>query len=178
MSDLNSIFWLKLDFQISTFLDSNRLNIYEYFYSRAHVVDESFPADHPYASHIPRTALLPNFDNPADPQKGPPGHMATHEAKAPAPTIVKMKTFGNDRRHEVQKDQMPSEKFPYQYQPNNINYYQVRDKIALFFRHTISQCSEAKYIQEEYVFMSAWYSKVRSSNPATVNWFAFSKRLK
>ena len=95
------------------------------FLCRAHVIDESFPADHPYASHIPRTALLPNFDNPANPQKGPAGELTSHGPKAPAPTIVKKKTFGNDRRHEIQKEQMPSEKIPYQYQPNKVNYYQV-----------------------------------------------------
>ncbi|XP_075262168.1 uncharacterized protein LOC142353719 isoform X3 [Convolutriloba macropyga] len=91
---------------------------------RTHVIKESFPADHPYASHINRTALLPNFDNPSDPQKGPAGDVTSRLPANPAPTIVKKKTFGSDKRHELQQDLMPSERKTVPWVTNYQDYYQ------------------------------------------------------
>ena len=34
------------------------------------MINKTFPADHPYASHIPRTALFPKFDSSEDPKRG------------------------------------------------------------------------------------------------------------
>lgn len=34
------------------------------------MINKTFPADHPYSSHIPRTALFPKFDSSEDPKRG------------------------------------------------------------------------------------------------------------
>ena len=95
------------------------------------MIKESFPADHPYASHINRTALLPNFDNPSDPQKGPAGDVTSRLPANPAPTIVKKKTFGSDKRHELQQDLMPSERKTVPWVTNYQDYYQVTTNLII-----------------------------------------------
>ena len=40
------------------------------YFHRPQMINKTFPADHPYASHIPRTALFPKFDSPEDPKRG------------------------------------------------------------------------------------------------------------
>ena len=37
---------------------------------RPMMINKTFPADHPYTSHIPRTALFPTFDSDMDPKRG------------------------------------------------------------------------------------------------------------
>lgn len=34
------------------------------------MVNKTFPAEHPYTSHMPRTALFPKFDSDMDPKRG------------------------------------------------------------------------------------------------------------
>ena len=34
------------------------------------MINKTFPADHPYSSHIPRAALFPTFDSSEDPKRG------------------------------------------------------------------------------------------------------------
>ena len=83
------------------------------------MIKESFPADHPYASHISRASVLPSFDNPSDPQK------ENQWPSDPPPTVVVKKTYGSDRRHELVQDQMPSERKTKPWTTNYHNYYQV-----------------------------------------------------
>lgn len=34
------------------------------------MINKTFPAEHPYTSHMPRTALFPTFDSDTDPKRG------------------------------------------------------------------------------------------------------------
>lgn len=34
------------------------------------MVNKTFPAEHPYTSHMPRNALFPKFDSDMDPKRG------------------------------------------------------------------------------------------------------------
>ena len=41
-----------------------------YFLYSPIMINKTFPAEHPYTSHIGRTALFPKFDSDMDPKRG------------------------------------------------------------------------------------------------------------
>lgn len=87
-----------------------------------------FPAEHPYHSHIPKSAVFPNFDSPDDVRKGKDALMTsstlppTAAASAPDPVVV-YKTKGSFARQEVVQVQKESQKDPLLWGEHN--YYQV-----------------------------------------------------
>lgn len=78
------------------------------------MINKTFPADHPYSSHIPRTALFPTFDSSEDPKRGV---SARHEQPisdempaTAADSLVVHKTKGFGARHEIVAHPHASEK--------------------------------------------------------------------
>jgi hypothetical protein len=53
------------------------------------VIQKAFPAEHPFASHVPRFAVFPTFESPADPKKGV-------EARNAKPKDATMPSMGYD----------------------------------------------------------------------------------
>ncbi|XP_076437130.1 uncharacterized protein LOC143276493 [Babylonia areolata] len=77
-------------------------------------INKSFPAEHPYSSHIPRFAVIPKFDSPEDPKRGVAARseqpISSEMPATPFDTIVKEKTKGFPYRHEFQDLPKESEK--------------------------------------------------------------------
>ncbi|ELU01610.1 hypothetical protein CAPTEDRAFT_227900 [Capitella teleta] len=70
------------------------------------VIQKQFPAEHPFTSHIPRFAVFPTFESPADPRKGVEARsQKPKDATMPAQPydyVVIKQTKGSGFRHEVQ----------------------------------------------------------------------------
>lgn len=85
-----------------------------------------FPAEHPYASHISRKALFPNFDTPYDPKTGVGARREfpknVHIPANPHEVIILKKAKGNGYRHELQTIKPDSEKEPLRW-PDGFDQY-------------------------------------------------------
>ncbi|KAK6969931.1 hypothetical protein BgiMline_025547 [Biomphalaria glabrata] len=68
-------------------------------------INKPFPAEHPFASHIEKFALIPKFDSPQDPKRGVAARRKPISNEMPAnpyDTIVVKKTKGFPYREEIQ----------------------------------------------------------------------------
>ncbi|KAH3868326.1 hypothetical protein DPMN_031469 [Dreissena polymorpha] len=78
------------------------------------MINKSFPAEHPYSSHMPRTALFPRFDSEMDPKRGVAARgekPISHEMPAKAYDVqIVHKTKGFGDRREIQSLPKNSEK--------------------------------------------------------------------
>lgn len=75
------------------------------------MIQKSFPAEHPYSSHIPRFAVIPTFESPADPIKGADARaQMPKNGEMPSQSydvIILNKSKGTPLRRELQS--LPSE---------------------------------------------------------------------
>lgn len=88
-----------------------------------HQIELTFPANHPYHSHIPSKDLFPS-NNPIDREN--PGNCleATHPASAPALTVLE-KARGNGKRHDRLTIPLNSKRQPMAW-PEGPTYFQVQ----------------------------------------------------
>ena len=43
---------------------------YTFFFYRKKFINQPFPGEHPYTSHMEKFAFIPKFDSPQDPKRG------------------------------------------------------------------------------------------------------------
>ena len=79
-------------------------------------IQQPFPMDHPWTSHIAYTAMFPSYTAPEDTKRGEqalknPGHIIDVQTPAHIDSnLVVGKTFGNPWRHEVKFANLPTQR--------------------------------------------------------------------
>lgn len=93
-------------------------------------IEQKFPAEHPYASHISRTDMFPSTTPPKSPintaedkENNATVLLADCPASAPDPTVIS-KSRGAPYRHELISIPLDSKRKPMTW-PNGPTYFQV-----------------------------------------------------